>query len=81
MSIRDSLQPGTEILPFSNCKTLILVEYNVDRGSNPWVPYPLSSPIWETLVNQHGFHATYLLATVLGRWLREIYAALPLKSV
>ena len=37
--LRSYLKPGAR---------LILVEYNDDRG-NPWVPYPLSYPTWQTL--------------------------------
>lgn len=54
---------------------LLLVEYNAQRG-NPWVPYPLTYPAWQTLAGQHGFPHTRLLATVASRFLREIYAAL-----
>lgn len=54
---------------------LLLVEYNADRG-NPWVPYPLAYPTWETLARQYGFAHTRLLATVPSRFLREMYAAL-----
>lgn len=54
---------------------LLLVEYNAERG-NPWVPYPLTYPAWQTLAAQHGFPRTHLLATVPSRFLREIYAAL-----
>lgn len=58
---------------------LILVEYNADRG-NPWVPYPLTYLTWENLVREHSFQQTRLLATVPSRFLREIYAALSIKS-
>ena len=54
---------------------LLLVEYNVDRG-NPWVPYPLSYPTWESLAARHGFAGTRLLETRPSRFLHEIYAAL-----
>lgn len=53
---------------------LLLVEYNADRG-NPWVPYPLSYPAWETLATRAGFAQTRLLATTPSSFLREIYSA------
>lgn len=53
---------------------LILVEYNTDRG-NTWVPYPLSYNTWETLVRQHGFTGTRLLARRPSRFFDEIYSA------
>ena len=53
---------------------LLLVEYNVDRG-NLWVPYPLSYPTWERLVQQNGFRNTQLLEKVPSRFLSEIYSA------
>jgi ubiquinone/menaquinone biosynthesis C-methylase UbiE len=53
---------------------LLLVEYNADRG-NPWVPYPLSYPTWETLAARAGFAQTRLLATTPSSFLREIYSA------
>lgn len=63
--VRGSLRPGGR---------LILVEYNADRG-NPWVPYPISYPTWESLAARSGFVGTHLLATVPSRFLREIYSA------
>ncbi len=63
--VRSYLRPGGR---------LILVEYNVDRGS-PWVPYPISYTTWETLARQCGFANTRLLATVPSRFLGEIYSA------
>jgi ubiquinone/menaquinone biosynthesis C-methylase UbiE len=59
---------------------LLLVEYNADRG-NMWVPYPLAYPTWEQLAQQHGFSQTRLLATIPSRFLREMYAALSIKTV
>lgn len=56
----------------------ILVEYNADRG-NPWVPYPLSYPAWETLARRNGFAATQLLERRPSRFLNEIYSACSLK--
>jgi ubiquinone/menaquinone biosynthesis C-methylase UbiE len=53
---------------------LILVEYNTDRG-NPWVPYPLSYPTWETLASQNGFVSTQLLQRRPSRFLEEMYSA------
>jgi len=53
---------------------LLLVEYNADQG-NPWVPYPLSYPTWESLAARAGFAQTRLLATTPSSFLREIYAA------
>jgi ubiquinone/menaquinone biosynthesis C-methylase UbiE len=54
--------------------TLLLVEYNADHG-NPWVPYPLSYPTWETLARRNGFRETRLLTAQPSRFLREIYSA------
>jgi ubiquinone/menaquinone biosynthesis C-methylase UbiE len=53
---------------------LILVEYNTDRG-NPWVPYPLSYPTWQTLARQNGFVSTQLLERKPSRFLGEMYSA------
>src|SRR5579859_472145 len=53
---------------------LLLVEYNADRG-NPWVPYPLSYPAWQTLASHNGFSSTLLLEKVPSRFLNEIYSA------
>ncbi len=55
----------------------ILVEYNTDRG-NPWVPYPLSYPVYEKLAGQSGFTSTRKLAGIPSRFLGEIYSALSL---
>jgi ubiquinone/menaquinone biosynthesis C-methylase UbiE len=56
----------------------ILVEYNTDRG-NPWVPYPLSYPNWETLARHNQFLNTTLLARVPSSFLNEIYSALSIR--
>jgi ubiquinone/menaquinone biosynthesis C-methylase UbiE len=58
---------------------LILVEYNTDRG-NPWVPYPLSYPTWETLARQNGFVSTQLLERKPSRFLGEMYSAVSTRS-
>jgi ubiquinone/menaquinone biosynthesis C-methylase UbiE len=58
---------------------LILVEYNTDRG-NPWVPYPLSYPTWETLARQNGFVSTQLLERRPSRFLGEMYSAVSTRS-
>ena len=57
---------------------LILIEYNADSG-NPWVPFPISYPTWETLASANGFSSTSLLATIPSRFLREIYSAVSFK--
>jgi SAM-dependent methyltransferase len=67
--IHDYLQPAGRF---------ILVEYNTDRG-NPWVPYPLSYPTWQSLAQRAGFSQTQLLATHPSRFLGEIFSALSLK--
>ncbi len=64
-AIRGWLRPGGR---------LILVEYNTDRG-NPYVPYPLSYPTFESLARAAGFGETRLLARVPSRFLGEIYSA------
>lgn len=53
---------------------LVLVEYNSDHG-NPWVPWPISYPVWERLATSAGFTGTRLLETVPSRFLNEIYSA------
>lgn len=53
---------------------LLLVEYNADHG-NPWVPYPMSYPVWERIAVSAGFTETRLLARVPSRFLDEIYSA------
>ena len=68
--IHDYLRPGGR---------LILVEYNVDRG-NFWVPHPLSYPSWEKLAERNSFVGTRLLKTRPSSFLREIYAAVSVKS-
>jgi SAM-dependent methyltransferase len=64
-AVRAMLRPGGR---------LIGVEYNVEAG-NPWVPYPISYPVWESLARRAGFAETRLLATRPSRFLREIYSA------
>lgn len=67
--IRSYLRPGGH---------LVLVEYNADSG-NPWVPYPLSYPIWEKLAQENSFKETTLLERVPSRFLKEIYSALSIR--
>ena len=55
--------------------TLLLVEYNVDRG-NPWVPYPLSFGTFQSLALDAGFHEPALLAKHPSSFLREFYSAM-----
>ncbi len=64
--IRSYLKPGGRFL---------LVEYNISRG-NPWVPYPLPYPEWQTLSAACGFISTRLLGTAPSRYHHEVYAAL-----
>jgi SAM-dependent methyltransferase len=47
-------------------------------GGNPWVPYPLSYPVYEKLAGQSGFTSTRKLAGIPSRFLGEIYSALSL---
>ncbi len=68
--IHDYLRPGGRLL---------LVEYNVDKG-NIWVPHPLSYPRWEKLAERNGFVGTRLIGRRPSSFLREIYAALSVKS-
>ena len=68
--LHDYLHPGG---------TLILVEYNADRG-NRWVPHPLSYKNWERLAETHGFRDTQLLGTKPSTFLGEIYAAASIKG-
>jgi ubiquinone/menaquinone biosynthesis C-methylase UbiE len=58
--------------------TLLLVEYNVDRG-NPWVPHPLSFETFRKLAPRAGFSEPRLLAKRPSSFLREFYSALALK--
>lgn len=67
--IRGYLRPGGR---------LILVEYDVDRGT-PWVPHPLSYSSWAALAEAQGFTGTHLLATRPSRFLGRIYAAVSLR--
>lgn len=57
---------------------LVLVEYNVDHG-NPWVPFPLSYPAWETLALKAGFRQVRLLRRRPSSFLKEIYSSLAIK--
>lgn len=59
--------------------TLLLVEYNVDRG-NPWVPHPMSFETFRELVPRAGFSEPQLLAKHPSSFLREFYSALAFKS-
>ena len=54
--------------------TLLLVEYNVDKG-NPWVPFPLSFERFRDLAVRSGFAEPRLLATHPSSFLREFYSA------
>ena len=54
--------------------SFILVEYDVDRGSN-WVPHPLSFTSWEALSTEAGFANTRFLSSKPSRFLKAIYAA------
>jgi len=60
--------------------TLLLVEYNVDRG-NPWVPYPLSFETFRELALDAGFREPTLLAKYPSSFLREFYAALTFMKI
>jgi len=54
--------------------TLVLVEYDVDRG-NHWVPHPLSFRTWEATAAAAGFSGTRLLGRVPSRFLGAMYSA------
>lgn len=54
--------------------TLLLVEYNVDRG-NRWVPYPLSFRSFKSVATAAGFEEPRLVSTHPSSFLREFYAA------
>jgi ubiquinone/menaquinone biosynthesis C-methylase UbiE len=58
--------------------TLLLVEYNVDRG-NPWVPHPLSFETFRDLAPRAGFSEPRLLGKHPSSFLREFYSALAFK--
>jgi len=64
--VRGYLKPGS---------SLILVEYNTDRG-NTWVPYPMTFETWRELAAKNGFKDTRLLFSRPSRFLDEIYSAL-----
>ncbi len=49
-AVRRMIRPGGR---------LVIVEYGADRG-NPWVPYPLTYPRWETMAARAGFKNTRL---------------------
>ncbi len=55
--------------------TLLLVEYNVDRG-NIWVPYPLSFSTYRKIAPEAGFSEPRLLATHPSSFLREFYSTM-----
>jgi len=59
--------------------TLLLVEYNVDRG-NPWVPHPLSFETFRDLAPRAGFGQPRLLAKHPSSFLREFYSAIAMKQ-
>jgi ubiquinone/menaquinone biosynthesis C-methylase UbiE len=63
--VRDLLQPRG---------TLLLVEYNVDKG-NPWVPHPLSFRTFGELAIRAGFETPRLVGRHPSSFLREFYAA------
>jgi ubiquinone/menaquinone biosynthesis C-methylase UbiE len=67
--VRGYLKPGGRF---------ILVEYNSDQG-NPWVPYPLSYPAWESLARRCLFTNTRRLATYPSHFMGEIYSAISWK--
>ena len=52
----------------------VLIEYDADHG-NPWVPHPLSYPMWERLAPTVGLVATRLIGRVPSRFLGAIYSA------
>jgi ubiquinone/menaquinone biosynthesis C-methylase UbiE len=54
--------------------TLLVVEYNVDRG-NAWVPHPFSFETFRDLAVDAGFAKPSLLAKHPSSFLREFYAA------
>jgi ubiquinone/menaquinone biosynthesis C-methylase UbiE len=54
--------------------TLLVVEYNVDRG-NLWVPYPFSFETFRHLAVEAGFAEPRLLATHPSSFLGKFYAA------
>jgi SAM-dependent methyltransferase len=59
--------------------SLILVEYGADRG-NPWVPHPISYPLWARLATQAGFDNTRMLHSVPSRYLGSMYSAVSYSS-
>jgi len=59
--------------------TLLLVEYNVDRG-NPWVPHPLSFETFHELAPRAGFSEPRLLAKHPSSFLREFYSAVTFRG-
>ena len=58
--------------------TLLLVEYNVDRG-NSWVPHPLSFESFRKLAPHAGFSEPRLLVKHPSSFLREFYSAVAYK--
>ena len=63
--VRGLLKPGG---------TLLLVEYNVDKG-NPWVPYPLSFSTFKSVAATAGFEEPRLVSTHPSSFLKEFYSA------
>jgi SAM-dependent methyltransferase len=68
--VRSTLRPGG---------SLILVEYGADRG-NPWVPHPISYPLWQQLATRAGFENTRMLHSVPSRFLGSMYSAVSYSS-
>jgi ubiquinone/menaquinone biosynthesis C-methylase UbiE len=73
--VRTFLKPGGALLLPPRGGTLLLVEYNVDRG-NFWVPHPLSFETFRALAPSAGFSEPRLLAKHPSSFLREFYSAL-----
>jgi ubiquinone/menaquinone biosynthesis C-methylase UbiE len=56
----------------------VLVEYNADSG-NPWVPYPFTYGVWESMAQRNHFNNTTLLERYPSRFLNGMYSALSIR--
>ena len=66
ISLRKDMKPGAK---------LVLIEYSLDRGQPPWVPYPLSFNTFEKEAKKAGFTKTELLERIPSSYWDEMYSS------
>lgn len=54
---------------------LVLIEYSIDEGQPPWVPYPLSFSTFEKVAQEAGFTNVRLLEKIPSTYWDEMYCA------